>query len=108
VDKSQIILVIVAGGWLLISHAGDLWGMVKSAGSSAAGLFRRKTQPVVVPVVDTSTPINDLVASFLKVKPRQSAVEASALWARLEPAAPTLETAAAQPAPVPPVAEATP
>ena len=83
------IAAIVGVAALLI---GPRCGSIATAIKAAAGKFSfRPAQPAA------TTAGVDFVDAFLLVKPRITAPEAASLWARLEPASPTLETIAIQP-----------
>lgn len=83
---TRSILLIAAAAFLLISHGGELWGLLRSAGGGVASLVRgKRADPVTPPDVE------DRVRAFRIVKPFMTTAEASAAWARLEPEGPTLE-----------------
>lgn len=81
--KLQIGLIVAAVVVVLLGHAGSLWSAVKSG----AAKFQRKAAPASVPAVAS---ISARIDAFLAVKPFVRRSEASALWMRLEPDAPTL------------------
>lgn len=93
---TRSILLIAAAAFLLISHGGELWGLLRSAGGGIVSLVRAKrVEPVAPPeevtVDDVRPAVEDRVRAFRIVKPFLTAAEASAAWARLEPEGPTLE-----------------
>ncbi len=95
---TRSILLIAAAAFLLISHGGELWGLLRSAGGGVASLVRgKRADPVTPPDEvtgaddDVRPGVEDRVRAFRIVKPFMTTAEASAAWARLEPEGPTLE-----------------
>jgi hypothetical protein len=81
---------------LLIGERGTIASLAKSAWGKVASFRGTLPDPSSDTIESMCVPTDiDFVWAFRLVKPRITAAEASALWARLEPAASTLETAEA-------------